>query len=201
MKKLLSLCLVLLLIISVSACAPNETVPEEDPPVDEEPIGEDPVDEEPGEDPDQEDPNEQDTDEVSGPSVVTDEESLQNAMSEDGTWIIIFLEDFSTEEELVLEGEFTNNDELDRKIALYAQDDDRNKTDVFTLTAPSLTITSENTRIQGGKFIGDVYVEANGFSLIDAEVEGNVYYASEDIQNTATIDETSAVSGDVGVQQ
>src|SRR6056297_1879308 len=54
---------------------------------------------------------------VSSPSVVTDEESLVNAMSADGTWIIIMEQDLSTDQELVLEGEFTEDGETDRKLA------------------------------------------------------------------------------------
>jgi hypothetical protein len=128
-------------------------------------------------------------DAVTSASVVTDAASLQKAASSDGTWIVIFIEDMTVDTEIVLEGAFTNKDLPARKIALYAQDENRKKTAVYTLTAPKLTVKSENARIQGGTFVGDVYVEANGFSVVDAEIKGNVYFANEDVKSTFTLDQ------------
>ena len=42
----------------------------------------------------------------------------------------------------------------------------------YTLTAPRLIVRHRNTRIQGGTFKGDVYVEAQGFELVDATSTG-----------------------------
>ncbi|RKD33425.1 hypothetical protein [Thermohalobacter berrensis] len=134
-------------------------------------------------------------DTVSAASVVTDEASLLKAMSKDGTWIIIFEDDFTTDKELVLEGEFTNKDKPARKIALYTQDENRNITASYTLTAPKLTIKSENTTIKGGTFVGDVYVEANGFTLTEATIEGNVYFANEEVKSTFKLGENATVTG------
>ncbi|MNP48179.1 hypothetical protein D3C76_1422830 [compost metagenome] len=99
------------------------------------------------------------------------------------------------DKDLVLEGEFTNKDVAARKIALYAQDADRNKTATYTLTAPKLTVKSENARIQGGTFVGDVYVEANGFQVVDAKVEGNVYFASEEFKASFDASDKGVVTG------
>ncbi|MFZ5969074.1 MAG: hypothetical protein ACOYVK_18110 [Bacillota bacterium] len=132
---------------------------------------------------------------VTTASVVTDEASLLNAVSKDGTWIVVLTEDFTTDKELVLEGVFTNKDQPARKLALYAQDADRNKTATYTLTAPKLVVKSENARIQGGTFVGDVYVEANGFSVVDAVVEGNVYFASEEFKSTFKTENEGKVTG------
>ena len=74
-------------------------------------------------------------------------------------------QDITTDQEIVVEGQFTCRDEIYRKIALYAQDEDRNVRDRYTLTAPKLTVRSENTRIQGGTFVGDVYVQADKFNV------------------------------------
>jgi hypothetical protein len=134
---------------------------------------------------------------VSSPSVVTDEESLINAMSADGTWIIIMQQDLSTEEELVLEGEFTEDGEADRKLALYEQDEDRNVTARYTLEAPSITVQSPNTRFQSGTFVGDVYVEAPNFRLIDFTIDGNVYFENEEAKDTFSMEEGSEVTGNL----
>ncbi|GGM22124.1 hypothetical protein GCM10011351_04990 [Paraliobacillus quinghaiensis] len=148
-----------------------------------------------------------DDEEANGEDVVTgateilaeDEESLLNGISDDGAWIIIFEDDLATEEELVLTGGFKHRDEPARKLALYTQDEDRNITASFTLTAPQITIKNENTRIQGGTFAGDVYVEANGFSIPKATIDGNLYFASEEYQESADLSEGD-VTGDIEVQ-
>jgi hypothetical protein len=140
---------------------------------------------------------ESEEDVVSSPSVVTDEESLINAMSAEGSWIVIIQQDLSTDEELVLEGEFTEDGEPDRKLALYEQDEDRNVTARYTLEAPSITVKSPNARLQSGTFIGDVYVEAPNFRLIDFTVDGNVYFENEEAKDTFTMERGSEVTGNL----
>ena len=130
-------------------------------------------------------------------SNITDEASLLDAV-ENGGWIVIFTEDMETSEELVLApGE--QDGEPARKLALYTQDDERNITAQFTLTTPKLTVQGENTRIQGGTLKGDVYVEANGFSLPKGTIDGNLYFASEEYQESADLSE-GEVTGSVEVQ-
>ncbi|MFW6001294.1 MAG: hypothetical protein ACOCQE_02885 [Halanaerobium sp.] len=140
---------------------------------------------------------ESEEDVVSSSSVVTDEESLMDAISSDGSWIVIFEEDFSTDEELVLEGEFTEDGEADRKLALYEQDEDRNVTERYTLEAPSITVQSPNTRFQSGTFVGDVYVEAPNFRLVDFTIDGDVYFENEEAEDTFSMDDDSEVTGDL----
>lgn len=134
-------------------------------------------------------------DAVASASLVTDEASLIRAMSKDGTWIILFENDFTTDKELVLEGEFINKEKLDRKIALYTQDENKNVTGSFTLTAPKLTVKSPNTRIQNGTFKGDLYIEAPNVQLRGAKIEGNVYFLNQESQDTFNMDENSSVTG------
>ncbi len=131
--------------------------------------------------------------------VVFDEDSLVEGMSADGPWIIIFTRDLETEQELVLEGEQKNDDEPARKMALYTQDADRNVLDRFTLTAPSVTVNNENTRIQGGTIAGDVYVNGENFRLVDAVIDGNLYFASQDLLDAFDASE-GEVTGEVSVQ-
>ena len=45
-------------------------------------------------------------------------------------------------------------------------------------------MTVENFKVQAGTVKGDVYVEANGFTLTeDTTIDGNVYFASEDVKS------------------
>ncbi|MPW24489.1 hypothetical protein GC105_01605 [Alkalibaculum sp. M08DMB] len=189
MKKLLSSCLILLLLFTLTVGCARDDVADDTPGTDQTQDGT--VNDGTG----------NDADTATTPSLVTDEASIQRIMSSDGEWIIIFTEDMTTDQELVLEGEFINKDANDRKIALYTQDEDRNKTASFTLTAPRLTVRSENTRLQGGTFVGDVYVEANGFSIIDAEVQGNVYFQSDEFEDTFTTTDGGNVTGTTEVQE
>lgn len=141
-------------------------------------------------------------DAVTSASVVTDEASLMKAMGNEGTWIVIFTDDFTTNRDLVLEGEYTNGkkddagkDIIQRKIALYTQDANRNITERFTLTAPKLTVTSPMASIQHGTFRGDLYVSADNFELVDTTVEGNVYFTTESAKSTFKMDAASKVTG------
>lgn len=130
-----------------------------------------------------------DADAVTGATEITaeDADSLLNGISEDGAWIVIFKDDLTVDEDLVLTGGFEDDGEPARKLALYTQDSDRNIIDSFTLTAPKLTVQSDNTRLQGGTFAGDVYVEANNFSIPDGTIEGNLYFASEEYHESADL--------------
>lgn len=141
---------------------------------------------------------------VTTASIVAEEEAFREAISADGTWIIATLTDLNFEEEIVVEGTFYDggNSENDvyRKIAAYAQDDDFNVTDRYTITAPQMIVKSSNTRFQAGTFVGDIVVEANGFTLYNATLKGNLYFASEEYQQSAEITEDSEVTGEMEVQ-
>lgn len=139
------------------------------------------------------------TDATSAASIVSTAKGVLAAAGEDGTWIIAITEDVTVDEEVILDGEFTRRDEIARKLALYAQDDERNITDRYTLTAPRLVVRSPNARIQGGTFIGDVRVEADGFLIVDATVDGSVTFASEEYRESAEMDEGS-VTGEITVE-
>lgn len=125
---------------------------------------------------------------VTTASLVTEPAALKDALDENGTWLIAALTDITTDEDLVMAGEFydKNDDTMDlyRKLALYAQDENYKVTERYTLDAPKITITSPNAKIQGGTFKGDVYVQANGFTVQDATIDGNVYFASEEYKDS-----------------
>lgn len=148
-------------------------------------------------------------DAVTTPSVAIDKATLMSAASEDGTWIIILTSDLEVDEDVVIEGEFTKPDREDesklvpagRKLALYAQDEDRNKTDAFTLTVPKLTIRSKDTLIKGGTVVGDVYVEANGVSVEDGNIDGNVYFSKQEYKDSFTLESGGSVTGNMEISE
>jgi hypothetical protein len=143
----------------------------------------------------------QPTDAVTSASVVDNEAAFKKAISKEGTWIAATLKDLTFTEDLVLEGDFINKKEKARKIALYTQDADKNITNSFKLTAPKITIRSENARIQGGTFVGDVYVEANHFKVVNATIQGNVYFAKDEYQATYDASDQGTVTGVTEVQK
>ena len=147
------------------------------------------------------------TDVVTTASIVNTEAAFLSAISKDGTWIIAILEDMTINKDLVLEGEFKNGkqddagkDILQRKLALYSQDENRTITARYTLTAPKLTVSSPQASIQHGTFKGDLYIDVNDFQLIDATVEGNVFFTKQEYKDSFKMDETSKVTGNQSVQ-
>ncbi len=141
-------------------------------------------------------------DTVTTASIVDSEDAFVKAISKEGTWIIAITKDLTVNQDLNLEGEFKNGkkddqgkDEIQRKIALYSQDENRNITARYTLTAPKITINSPMASIQHGTFKGDVYVNVSDFQLIDATVDGNVYFTTDDAKSTFKMDDTSKITG------
>lgn len=194
MKKIFGLMLVLVMTATIFAgCAKDEPVVEETPEATEE------MTEETAEETTEE-MTEEEVDAVSTASIVTEGDALVAALGADGFWLAATLNDIVLEEDLVVEGEFIHREEIARKLGLYTQDADRNVLERFTLTAPSLVVKSENFRLQGGTFVGDVYVEANGFHLVDNTIEGNLYFASQEYMDSRVEDETGVVTGVVEVK-
>jgi hypothetical protein len=135
-------------------------------------------------------------------SIVDNAEAFQKAISSTGTWIIAITKDLTIDKDLVLEGEFKNGkkdangkDIIQRKVALYSQDENRKVTARYTLTAPKITILSPEASLQHGIFKGDVYVSVKDFQLIDQKVEGNVYFTTDEAKSTFKQDATSSVTG------
>lgn len=139
---------------------------------------------------------------VTTASIVDTESAFLNAISSKGTWIICLLKDLTTDQDLVLEGEFKNGKKdtagkeiIQRKVALYSQDENRTITARYTLTAPKMTIRSPQASIQHGTFVGDLYVETNDFQLIDTTVQGNVYFTDDAAKAGFKMDDKSKVTG------
>lgn len=130
-------------------------------------------------------------------------ENIQEALGPDGSWIVIFTSDVTVGESVSVSGEVYEEEGAEaprRKLALYEQDADRNVTARYTLTVPRLEVEHVNTRIQAGEVAGDVYVNAEGFELTSgATINGNLYFASEALQESAEIDDESTVMGDIRI--
>ncbi len=141
-------------------------------------------------------------DAVSSASIVDTEEAFLKAIGKDGTWIICLTKDLSIDKELLMEGEFKNGkkddagkEEIQRKLALYDQDDKRNITARYTLTAPKLVVTSPMASIQRGTFKGDLYINVENFELVDATIDGDIYFMTEEAKSTFKMDNTSKITG------
>ncbi|MDF2890598.1 MAG: hypothetical protein K0R80_965 [Clostridia bacterium] len=132
---------------------------------------------------------------VTSASLVDNAAAFENGISKNGGWITSVVRDLVINNELVLDGEFTNKEKPARKIALYSQDEKRNVTRRFTLTAPKLTVNSPMARIQGGIFKGNVYVSSANFQLVNATIDGNLIFLNEEAKNTFSMDANSSVTG------
>jgi len=144
--------------------------------------------------------NNETTDATTGPSWVTDDKSLETAINE--SWIVIVTKDLKTDKELVFKGGFENDSkDGSRLLTLYNQDENGVKSASYTLTAPKATFQQDGSRIKGGTFKGDVYVECNNFELVDATIDGNVYFKTQEAKDTFKLDDTSKVTGKMEVQQ
>ena len=137
------------------------------------------------------------------PKETSDPAAIVNGLSPSGFWILSILSDVTLPDELVVSGEFHQRDDTDapiyRKFALYAQDADRNITERYTLTVPRMVVESPNFRIQGGTVAGDVFVNAEGFDLEDATINGNLTFATQAMMDSAKL-ENGTVSGNISVE-
>ncbi len=147
------------------------------------------------------------TDVTTTASIVDTEDALLKALSKNGTWIVCITKDMTVNKELVMEGEFKNGKKDDagkeviqRKLALYSQDENRTITGKYVLTAPKLTVTSPKASIQRGTFKGDLYVDVAGFELVDAIIDGDVYFTKKEYKDSFKMDDSSKVLGKQSVK-
>lgn len=193
MKKKTAILTLFILLALVSACSHKNTdVPNQNPSTENHTTQK-------NENTNQNQSNNQITDATTGPSRVTDDQSLETAVQD--SWIVIITKDLKTNRELVFEGGLKKDDEVvPRLLALYNQDENRVKTASYTLTAPKATFKQDGSRIKGGTFKGDVYVECNNFELVDATVDGNIYFKTQEAKDSFKLDNTSKVTGNVEVK-
>lgn len=140
------------------------------------------------------------TDATTGPSWVTDEATLDKAVKE--SWIVIVTKDLNTTKDLTFEGGLKKDGVVTpRLLALYNQDQNGNKTASYTLTAPKMTFKEDASRIKGGTVAGDIYVDCNNFELVDATVNGNIYFKDQAAKDSFKMDATSKVTGAMELQK
>ncbi len=155
---------------------------------------EEPVTEEPAADENKDaGQNEEGTDVNTTASIVAEADAFVKAIGENGTWIIATLSDINIDQDVVVAGEFHDKNDaskdLYRKIAPYEQDENHKITKAYTITVPKMTIKSPNTKLAGGTIKGDIYVETEGFNVAqEAKVDGNIFYANEEVKNSAIIE-------------
>lgn len=145
------------------------------------------------------------TDAVSSASVVSDEESFEKGISKDGTFIVLTTKDLTFENDLLVDGTFTKKDKdgkdvITRSLA-FAQNDADGKIVRYSVTVPNIVINSENTLLEYGIVKGDVYVQAPGFNTKDATIEGNLYFATQELLDAFTADELTNISGEIAVKE
>ena len=135
-------------------------------------------------------------------SIVSTLAELKKAISNNGTCIIVIIKNITIDKNLAINGEYRNGKGiLERKIDLYRQNKDKNMVGRLCLTAPKLTINSPQTTIEHGTFKGNIYVTSNNFQLIDAKVEGNLYFATNEAKSTFKMDTKSTVTGKQGLKK
>lgn len=143
---------------------------------------------------------------VTSPSRATDEAKLIKAVNE--SWIVILENDITTTKDITLESGFKKADkddpskmvETSRVVALYKQNENKEKVANYTLTVPKLIIKDENAKIEGGTIKGDVYIKAKGVKIEGTTIEGNVYFSNEEEKNTFHMDDNSKVTGTMEVK-
>lgn len=147
----------------------------------------------------------EETDGVSSASVVSDEESFIKGISEEGTFIVLTTKDLTFEEDLTVDGTFTKKDkdgnEVVTRSLAFAQNGADGKMERYSVTVPNIVINSENTLLEYGILKGDIYVQAPGFKTKDATIEGNLYFATQELMDAFAIDELTKVSGEIVVKE
>ena len=138
-------------------------------------------------------------------SEVGDETSLEKGLED--YYAVEHINYISTDKEMILQGEFSKTDTsakdkiegTGRILQLEKLDIDFETVEEYTLTMPRLTIKAEKTILKGGKFVGDIYVNAAQFTLDNTKVIGNIFFTKDefkesfDMKNGATISENMEV--------
>lgn len=140
--------------------------------------------------------NEPESDTTTSASIVNIKDDLDHTLSSNGEWIALVNADIESDKDIIVEGKFWNRLKIQRKLTLYSQNKNNKTINNHKLTAPKMIVRSPNFRITGGTFIGDIYVEANGFKLEKSvTVIGNIYFKNSIYKRTLTVDKTATITG------
>ena len=129
---------------------------------------------------------------------------LASGLSAKGAWLVSGNSDIdAADKDITVDGIFMNESgQIQRTLALIAQNDKHQVTDSFTLTTKRLIIKSPGFDLEGGNIKGDVYVAENG-KTIPSEINGNLYFATqEQLDAYKELDAANQfkVSGEVAVK-
>lgn len=127
------------------------------------------------------------SDTVAKPSQISDEATfLKRLTTKDGYFMIIVNKELTFTIDLTLEGGVKKEDKETRSIAF-----------VKTVTVPNFIVESPNTLFENGTIKGNVYVVAAGFSTKEAKIDGNLYFATEELKNAFIKDDKTTITGEV----
>lgn len=145
------------------------------------------------------------TDTVTGASVANDEASFEKNISKDGVIVVLTSKDLTFTKDLTVDGTFTKKDKdgkevVSRSLAFATTGADKKVDKRFTVTVPKMVINSENTLLEDGILKGDVYVQAKGFKTKDTTIDGNLYFATEELKNAFKADDLTKITGKVEVK-
>ncbi|MFL0267057.1 hypothetical protein [Candidatus Clostridium radicumherbarum] len=145
------------------------------------------------------------TDTVTGASMATDEASFEQKIGKSGVVVVLTNKDLTFTKDITVDGTFTKKDKtgkevVARSLGLATETADKKVDKRFTVAAPKIVINSENTLLEFGTLKGDVYVQAKGFTTKDATIDGNLYFATEELKNAFKADATTKITGKVEVK-
>ncbi len=141
-----------------------------------------------------------DVDAAASASQVNDEATFVQKISSDNTdYMVIVNKDLTFINDLIVESG-VKSDAPNRSIAPAQEDADHNITARYTITVPNLVFSGQNEKVEYGIITGDVYVQDTGFTLKDATINGNLYFATDALKNAFVQDATTTISGTIGVK-
>lgn len=157
--------------------------------------------------------------ETAKPDATTSATAVDNAEAfvknadKDGKWLFAATKDLTLDKDLVIEGDLKNEEgKVARKMAMYTQKLNADGTNVkdangknvtdqrFTLTVPRVIVKSENTNFKEGVVKGDVYVQAKGFTLTTIKIDGNLYFATQELKDAFKLADGVTVTGKTEVK-
>lgn len=87
-------------------------------------------------------------------------EDLQKGLSKNGSWLAAITQDMDASgKTLTVDGIYASKDQIARKFAAYAQDDNHTVTDRYTLTIDKVEVKSPGFKLSNGTIKGDVAVK------------------------------------------
>lgn len=144
-------------------------------------------------------------DSVSSASLALDEADFEQKISKDGFFIIFTEKDLTFTKDLTVDGRFTTEDkdgnEVVQRSLAFVKVGAEGKMERFTVTVPRIVINSENTLLEYGIIKGDVYVQAPGFTTKEATIDGNLYFATQELMDAFTADDLTEITGEINVKE